>query len=162
MILAGFAWLATGLFSANVPIVFIAGALVGVVSYGFLVHMLIAFPSGLVRSGLERVVVIAGYLSVTVGQLLPMLFLDTEVDADCINCPANPLLLHADNDLANGLFGLQAALGSLVLIVFVVALVKRWRSTPDRGSERVWPRSSGRGREPSACRPSFSPPASPA
>ena len=129
MILAGIAWLATGLFSANVPVVFIAGALVGVVSYGFLVHMLIAFPTGLIRSRLERIVVVAGYLVVTVGQVPPFLFMDTEVDAECINCPPNPLLVHADNGLADALFGVQAALGSVVLIVFVVALVRRWRST---------------------------------
>ncbi len=130
MVLSGFAWLGTGLFSSDVPVVFIAGGLLGVVSYGCLVHMLVAFPSGHVRPGLDRFVVVAGYASTTVGQLLWILFFDTTASRDCIRCPANPLLLHADDDLTAVLFVGQAAIGSAVLVLLVVALVRRWRATP--------------------------------
>lgn len=133
MMFAGFAWLGTGLFSSDVPAVFISGGLLGVLSYGFLAHMLIAFPDGRVHNGLDRGVVLAAYASVTVGQLLPVLFFDTTASADCIGCPPNPLLVQADNGLAETLFAAQAALGSLVIVVLVVALVRRWRATPAGG-----------------------------
>ena len=59
MVLAGFAWLGTGLFSSDVPgRLHRRRARSGVVSYGFLVHMLVAFPRGAVRGRLDRFVVV--------------------------------------------------------------------------------------------------------
>src|SRR5918992_6216726 len=65
MTLVGFLWFLGALLSANTAWAYTIGLLLGTLWIGALVHMLVAFPSGRVEPGLERGLVILGWVGVS-------------------------------------------------------------------------------------------------
>jgi hypothetical protein len=120
----------------------VAGYLLSSVSFGFLIHLLLAFPDGRLHSRFERVVAAGGYLTVTVMQLVSAFLIDPERNG-CDGCPDNPLLVTDSTTPYEIFSAVQSLLGIAVLVGLVVALVRRWRAWPKLG-EQFAP-CSGRG-----------------
>ena len=125
MTAVGFTWCIGGLWVANVPGLFIAGLLLGALPYGFLVHMLLAFPRGVLEGRLATVLVGLAYFVTTVMQLAWVLVYDTTRE-EC-ECPPNPILLWDHQGVADFIFGAQSVLGLVGILGLIVALYRRWR-----------------------------------
>jgi hypothetical protein len=87
-----------------------------------------AFPSGRLAPGVDRALVIAGYLIFTVASIPEMLFAGPH-ELGCDGCPTNVLLIRRDPDLANLAIGLQVTLYVVLFVIVLVRLVLRWRRT---------------------------------
>jgi signal transduction histidine kinase len=126
MTLVGFAWFLGSLTYANAALPFTIGTLLDNLWVGALIHMLVAFPTGRVAAGLERRLVIVGWLAATA---LP--FATALVQAEppgCGDCPEN-LLLVTDSDAAADAVDVTGFVVTIVLLGALVAvLYRRWRS----------------------------------
>ena len=131
MIAVGFSWfLAGGLLSSNEPVIWSLGFAVAALPAGFLVHLLVAYPSGLLQSRWERGVVATGYALTVLGNLPGLLFDRTPAVA-CDECPDSAFLV-SDSDLASTVsYRIVEAVAIAFLLAVVVTLVRRWKtSTP--------------------------------
>jgi len=141
MVFVGFAWFATFLADAGSSLVFSVGkALESVYLLGF-VYLVLAFPTGRLRSRVDRGLIVAAVALVTVVELVWLLFADSRTQI-CSECPQNAFEVTRDDGLANGILQAQRSVG-VVLSVFTVALlVRRWRraSAPERraGAPVLW------------------------
>jgi signal transduction histidine kinase len=127
LMLVGFSWFGVALGSSDQSLVWTLGYAWGGVIVAFFVHLVLAFPSGRLKTKAERRVVVGTYAFALVLQPAWMLFDDLH-DLKCDDCPANAFLIHHDDTLAFvlGIPTLAAALG--VLLAVVVILIRRWRS----------------------------------
>ncbi len=132
MTAVGFAWLLAALSSSNEPLPHTVGLLARTSWGGFLVHMMLAFPSGRLQTGTERAIVAAGYFMTTLLHAAPVLV--TADNRRHCDCAGNLALVDSQPALAQVLYTVQ-----LVAVVGVVSLacgvlVRRWRtaSAPQR------------------------------
>jgi signal transduction histidine kinase len=129
MFLTGFFWFFNVYTLSDTTAFFVAGYLLSLVSFAFLIHLLLVFPDGRLETRLERAVVIGGYAAVTVLQLIGAFLIDPALNG-CDGCPDNPLLI-TDDQTPYDIFGsLQSLFSIAILTVLVVALVRRWRAWP--------------------------------
>jgi hypothetical protein len=128
MVALGFAWFASALPFANSALVytitFVAGGLWGAV----FLQLVMTFPSGRLAPGLDRALVVAGYLIFTVASVPAMLFAGPH-ELGCDDCPTNLLLVDRDPDLAKIALGIETALYVVLFVVVLVRLTRRWRRT---------------------------------
>jgi signal transduction histidine kinase len=126
MVLIGFAWFATFLVDAGASLVFTVGkGLESLYLLGF-VYLVLAFPSGRLRSSVDRALVAAAAALVTVVELVWLLFADARSQI-CSDCPSNAFEITRSDDAATAILQAQRTIG-VVLSVFTVALlVHRWR-----------------------------------
>jgi signal transduction histidine kinase len=141
MVFIGFAWFATFLADAGSSLVFTVGkALESVYLLGF-VYLVLSFPSGRLRGKLDRALIVAAVVLVTLVEVLWLLFADSHSQI-CSMCPSNALEVSRNDTAATALLQGQRAVG-VVLSVFTVALlVRRWlrASAPERraGAPVLW------------------------
>jgi signal transduction histidine kinase len=128
MTAVGFVWFLGTLIASNVPGLFAIGGLFSALPYAFLLHMLVAFPSGRIETRWERILVVVGYLDTTVLQVVGVLFLDTTNPEICTGCPSNPLLISDQEVVAGIAYGLQALVGVFGLTGVAIVLARRWRA----------------------------------
>jgi signal transduction histidine kinase len=129
MFLTGFFWFFDVWTLSNATAIFAAGYLLSLVSYGFLIHLLLVFPGGRLETRLERAVVIGGYVAVTVLQFAGAFLIDPALEG-CEGCPDNPLLI-TDSQVPFDVYNAVTSLFAIaVLSGLVVALVRRWRAWP--------------------------------
>jgi signal transduction histidine kinase len=126
----GFSACLAGLRVATEPWVFVFGLLFITSQWALLYHMLLAFPGGTLRSGLERLLVGAMYFSALVAHPVQVLFQDTTR----LGHPENPLLVEANRDVAVTLSRSRFWLGLVLLTALAVILARRWASST--GSQR--------------------------
>jgi signal transduction histidine kinase len=125
MTLVGFVWFLGSLSYADADWAFTIGLVVENLWVGALVHMLVAFPTGRVGPGLERRLVVLGWLAATALPLATAL-LQPE-PPDCGACPEN-LLLVTDSAAAADAVDLIGFVTTVVLLgALVVVLYRRWR-----------------------------------
>ena len=132
LIAVGFSWfISSGLVGSNDSLPWTIGVSLSALPAGFLIHLLIAYPSGRLQSSWERFVVVTGYVLVTVANGLHL-----PVDPDPVacadeGCPSNAFLIRDDETLNQfAVSGIQA-IAVVYLLAVVVTLVGRWRhSTP--------------------------------
>jgi signal transduction histidine kinase len=127
MTLVGFVWFLSALVASDVRGLFAIGGLFGALPYALLLHMLVAFPSGRLQTGWERVLVGVAYFDTTVVQVLGVLWLETGSPDECPDCPANPLLISDRPGLADAIFGLQSLIGVVGVTAIAILLMRRWR-----------------------------------
>ena len=130
LVATGFAWIAGALTTANDAWVFTLGFLGNSLAFGFLAHLLLAYPSGRLRSRVDRTLAALTYAVVTVPALVLLLLGETDrlCGAACpdstiavIDSPASGRVVVAATSLA--------AIGLVVAILIVLA--RRWReATP--------------------------------
>jgi signal transduction histidine kinase len=141
MVFIGFAWFATFLADAGSSLVFTVGkALESVYLLGF-VYLVLSFPTGRLRSKVDRGLIAAAVVIVTVVELIWLLFADSRSQI-CSDCPHNAFEVTRNDGLADGILQGQRSVG-VVLSVFTVALlVRRWlrASAPERraGAPVLW------------------------
>jgi signal transduction histidine kinase len=126
MVLFGFAWFLAGLHFAPTRALFSLSEVTGGLWGGVFLQLVMSFPSGRLRPGLDRALVVAGYLIFTIGSVPAMFFADQD-DLGCKDCPANVLLIDRNHDLATIALGFQTLLYAALWIAVLVRLVQRWR-----------------------------------
>jgi signal transduction histidine kinase len=129
MVWFGFAWFLSALHFTDSPLLYTFAALAGGLWGGVFLQLVMAFPSGRLRSRLDRGLVIAGYVIFTVGSVPAMLFAGPH-EVGCDDCPANLLLIREDHDLATIGFAFESVLYAVLFVVVLVRLVRHWRDTP--------------------------------
>ena len=92
-------------------------------------HLGMSFPTGRLAPGIDRALVIAGYVIFPLASAPALPFAGPQ-DLGCSSCPPNLLLIERDADLAAAglVFGALAYAGLFVLVL--VRSVRRWRATP--------------------------------
>ena len=129
MVLTGFAWCASCLTDAHQSLLFSIGTAVQSVYLVGFVYLVLTFPSGRLRTRLERLLVWSGVGLVTFVALASLLFSDSGA-ALCSSCPANAFEVTRSDTLANTLAQVER-IGRVSIVVLALALiVARWaRST---------------------------------
>jgi signal transduction histidine kinase len=133
MVFIGFAWFATFLDDADWSLVFTVGKALESVYLLGVVYLVLSFPTGRLRSRVDRALIAAAVFLVTVVEVAWLLFADARSQI-CSDCPHNALELTRNDGLAEGILQGQRSVG-VVLSAFTVALlVRRWRraSVPER------------------------------
>jgi signal transduction histidine kinase len=128
MVLLGFAWFVSALYFANSALLYSISFVLGGLWGGVFLHLVVSFPSGRLAPGLDRVLVIAGYLIFTIAAIPAMLFASPH-DLGCDDCPSNVLLVHRDHDLATIASGFETLLYVALFVIVLVRLTLRWRRT---------------------------------
>jgi signal transduction histidine kinase len=130
MTAVGFSACVAGLRVATEPWVFVFGLLFIAAQWALLYHMLLAFPGGTVRSGLERLLVAGMYFNAVVAHPVQSLFNDTAR----MGLPENPLLIAGHPELARDLSRARFWFALVLLGALAVVLLRRWAAA--RGSQR--------------------------
>jgi signal transduction histidine kinase len=129
MAAVGFAFLLKGLGAANSPWPFIVAQVLDNLAIVLFILLLLAFPTGRLEGLLERGIAIGAW-AVGIGlQIPPLLFLKTPDPSECDGCPTNPILVHANHDLAVTLFNVQELLAIPPVAALAIILARRWRRT---------------------------------
>jgi PAS domain S-box-containing protein len=130
LLATGFAWLAGALTTANDAWVFSLGFLFNSLAFGVLGHLLLAYPTGRLRSRLDRTLVAVTYIVVTVPALL--LLLVGETDRVCGSaCPESTIAVTQSATAGRLLVNLTSAAAIAIVLAVLAVLVKRWReATP--------------------------------
>jgi PAS domain S-box-containing protein len=127
--LVGFTWFVGALAEANGSLPFTIGAVFGSTAYIFFVWLVLAYPSGRLRTRLDRLLV--GTTAVLLLGVLPGKFLVDDREALCVGCPDNAFLVWRHDGLANALELLLHVTALAVTVAAVTILTLRWlRATP--------------------------------
>jgi signal transduction histidine kinase len=139
LIAVGFSFfLAGGLMSSNESVTWSLGFAIVAIPGGFLVHLLVAYPSGLLQSGWERAVVAAAYVLTALGNVPGLVFDPTPVGT-CDECPDSAFVV-SDSDLASTVSArLVEALAVAVLLAVVVTLVRHWKTSSPAARRALTP-----------------------
>ncbi|HSI79847.1 MAG TPA: sensor histidine kinase [Solirubrobacterales bacterium] len=130
MVATGFAFYVMVGERTDVAALFTAGIALESLFAATAVHLLLAFPSGRLRGGLDRALVAAAYVAVTIGGLVPTMFIDPAA-VGCHDCPANLLLIEHDLSFAERWFDGLAVVGIAILLATLVLIARRWlRASP--------------------------------
>ena len=129
MVWLGFAWCVAALAASDSAFLYTVAVVLGGLWGGVFLQLVLAFPSGRLRSGYDRALTIAGYLIFTVASVPAMLF-GSPHDLGCDDCPVNLLLIREDSDLAGAALAAQAALYLSLFVLVLVRLALRWHRTP--------------------------------
>jgi signal transduction histidine kinase len=141
MVFIGFAWFATFLADAGSPLLFTVGkALESVYLLGF-VYLVLSFPTGRLRRKLDRALVAAAVVIVTVVEVVWLLFADSRSQI-CSDCPHNAFEITRNDGIADAVLQGQRAVGVVLSLFTVALLVRRWvrASAPERraGAPVLW------------------------
>jgi signal transduction histidine kinase len=117
MTAGAFAWIAAGLRDTDVSALAAVGLVLQTVPLALVIHLLLAFPSGRVRSGPARATVLAAYAVALIGQIPLYLF-----------AASGPLQLADRPDLFDAGRWVQRSAGALVVLATCVLLARRLRA----------------------------------
>ncbi len=125
MVAVGFAWFVTRLAETSVPraaaLDTVCTALAGVY-LALVAHLLLAFPTGRLRSRTARLITVGAYLDAVGLQVVRLL-----LDPPCPACIANLLHIAPNPRLAQELGDAQITIGIALAVTLIAALVQRWR-----------------------------------
>ncbi|MGH3913385.1 MAG: hypothetical protein ACRDTC_08245, partial [Pseudonocardiaceae bacterium] len=122
MVAVGIGWFAEDLQLSGNPGVFSVGLLLTAASSGFLVHLVLAFPTGQLTSRAQRLLAAVAYVTVFV--VVPFVALFT--DRSGVGDVANLLLIRKDRQLQEVLLRAVDVVGVAVAAGVVAVLVRRW------------------------------------
>jgi signal transduction histidine kinase len=117
MVLVGVGWFAEDIQISNNPVVHTVGYFVRSVDSGFLVHLVLAFPGGQLRSRADRALTATAYLIVLVAAPVATFFVHTTVP--------NLVLIANENVLVKPAFG---AVQGVLAVAVALVLGNRWRT----------------------------------
>ena len=126
MVAMGFAWLLAALEVSNSPLVYTFGLVAGGLFGAVFLHLGMSFPTGWLEPGLDRKLVIAGYLIFPLA-FVPALFFAGPHELRCDDCPANLLLIDRDETLAAVARAFGALLYASLFVLVLIRAVRRWR-----------------------------------
>jgi signal transduction histidine kinase/PAS domain-containing protein len=126
LIAVGFAWFAgNALMASSNSLLWTLGIALSALPGGFLIHLLLAFPSGRLQSSWERAIVVTGYVLVLVAEVVHLPF-----DPDplsCAECPSNAFLVSEQETVHEVILLSVQAFGAAYLLVVVATIVRRWK-----------------------------------
>jgi signal transduction histidine kinase len=128
MILLGFAWFLFTLDAANSPLVYTFALVAGGLWGALFLHLGLSFPTGRLRSRLDRALVLAGYVVFPFASVPALLFADPE-QLGCSDCPTNLLLIRSDDGLAAFFTAFGALLYFVLFVVVLTRAIELWRRT---------------------------------
>ena len=117
MTAGAFAWIGAGLVNTSVSALVAVGLVVQTVPLALVIHLVLAFPSGRVRSGPARATVLGAYAVALIGQIPLYLF-----------AAGGPLQLADRPDLVDAGRWAQRSAGVLVVLATCVLLARRLRA----------------------------------
>jgi signal transduction histidine kinase len=124
MICLGFAWFASQLEYAGYAPLFTIGLLLTALHIAFFAHVLLAFPTGRLESGVAKAIVVTAYVDTTVVVWASRIF-------DDVGEPGNLALVEPNNTLAEGLGSFAPGVGVVLTLMSLVVVALRWlRATP--------------------------------
>jgi signal transduction histidine kinase len=126
LIAVGFWWLVSSLVSSNDSALWTLGVAISAIAAGFLVHVLVAYPSGRLESQWERGVVATGYVLVVLGNL-PFLLVHPTPIKGCEDCPTSVVRVSENDTAGSALEALIQTLAVVFLLAVVATLFDRWR-----------------------------------
>jgi signal transduction histidine kinase len=127
MTAVGFACFFQGLAASNNEVVFAIGIVCQNLTFATLIHLLVSFPSGHLRTRLQVATVGLAYFVTGPLQIPWALFVDPTKQDDCAGCPENPFLIDGHEEIANVINAL-AVIGGCVAIATAIGLVyAKWR-----------------------------------
>jgi signal transduction histidine kinase len=129
LVLVGLTFYLGALTDAGSPTLFTIGLLLGSVPVAALVQLLLAYPSGSLRTATDRRIVQAGYAVVLLG-LLAILVVEAEpAKGECPGgCPRNVMLIWDEPTAARVINDVVEAIAVVLLAITLVRLVRRWRA----------------------------------
>jgi signal transduction histidine kinase len=129
MVLLGFAWFLSLLTASDDALVHTFALLTGGLWGGVFLHLGMSFPAGRLDAGIDRALVIAGYVIFPLGAAPALPFAAPE-ELGCSSCPENLLLIERNEDLASAGLALGAMLYAGLFVIVLVRSIRRWRATP--------------------------------
>jgi PAS domain S-box-containing protein len=112
------------LWAANNSLLATLGTALGSVYLAIFAHLMLAYPSGRLRTRLERSTVVSLYTIALLASVLPIFF---QRDLGCSKCPPNDFRVVNSQHTADILQGIFSALGVAVFVGIFVLLAVRWR-----------------------------------
>jgi signal transduction histidine kinase len=139
LIAVGFAWfVSAGLMASNDSLPWTIGVSLSAVPAGFLIHLLIAYPSGRLQSRWELGLVVTGYVLVTLAH-----FAHIPVDEDPLGCapecPDNAFLVENSETMRLFAVSLIQLFAVVYLLAVVGTLVGRWRHSSPAAQRALAP-----------------------
>jgi signal transduction histidine kinase len=133
MVMTGFAWFAGLLTEANDAALYTAGEAVRYAFIAGFVYLVLAFPSGRLRTRLDRALVGAA-LALGIGLQLAAMLFGNRTGLRCTDCPDNLLQVVHDNTRAQHLLDDQRLGGAVLTVTALALLLWRWlqASRPQR------------------------------
>ena len=126
IVVGGIASVLTGLGSVATPSLVAVGVVMATLPLGVIVHLLLAFPSGRLRTRSSRLIVTAAYAVCLVLQAPLYLF------AAAGPVPGDPLAIADRPDLVEAGQAVQSIAGALVMVATTVVLIGRLREATPR------------------------------
>ena len=126
MILLGFAWFLFTLDAANSTLVYTLALVAGGLWGALFLHLGLSFPTGRLRTRLDRALVLAGYVVFPFASVPALLFADPD-QLGCSDCPANLLLIRSDDALAAFFTAFGALLYFVLFVVVLTRAIELWR-----------------------------------
>jgi signal transduction histidine kinase len=127
MVATGFAWYLSLLEHTEPPLLFSIGFLLSNLYVAPAVHLLLAYPSGRLGSGVDRALVACTYLICSVGFVPISLSVDPEVLGWCFGCPENLFLVDPRTSFGEAWLDALSVAGVVVPLAVAVRLFQRWR-----------------------------------
>jgi PAS domain S-box-containing protein len=138
LLAVGYVWFFGALTDSGNEWVSTLGFLLGNLVFAPFTALVLAYPSGRLRTRLERAIPIVTGVLLTTSSLLVLLF-DPELADRCDGCPGSAIAIADRPGLAD-VFDAVSTIGGLALIVLVVAiLVRRWRAAGPALRRLLWP-----------------------
>jgi len=129
MILTGFVWFLSTLAASDDATLFTIGLVVSGLALAMIAHLVLAFPTGVLSTVAERIVVASAYVTGGVLQIALLLALDPRTTpSPCADCPANELLVSANDTAAHTVTVVQNVAAIAITVAVVIMLVGRWRT----------------------------------
>jgi signal transduction histidine kinase len=126
MVATGFMWYLLVASNTEPSLLWTLGTLLSNLFVATAIHLLLAFPSGHLRTSLDRVLVGLGYALTTIGWAPVVLFTGPDW-MNCASCPENLLLIDA-NDFGKTWGDALSVVGIALLLTVVGRLSQRWRA----------------------------------
>ena len=133
----GFTSLISVLHEANHAVPYTIGVLASNVVFAVLVHALLAFPSGRLKSPLARGLVVAAYVDVLVVHAVAVLF-DPLTRYHSAH-PRNAMLISSYSGLATGLEEAEAIIAGALAVAVVIVFARRVRAATTAARRQLVP-----------------------
>jgi signal transduction histidine kinase len=128
LIAVGFTWfVSTGLMGSDDSVPWTIGLALSAIPAGFLIHLLLAYPSGRLQSTAERVLVVFGYVLVAEAHFLLLPFDPDPLSCTDTGCPANAFLVSDDETWRTAANVVVQVVAVAYLVAVAATLVGRWK-----------------------------------
>lgn len=134
----GMLWFAPTLTFIDSSLAFSVGFVAEGLFWAPLAQLFLTFPSGRLDNRFDRVIVVALYLLLPLGNWLTALFVDFNT-AGCADCPANVFLLRDDPELAASMSIMDSLIGAVLVVAVISRFVWRWRNASGPARRALYP-----------------------